>query len=79
MAKEPMSTDYVKRKPKRFFENKKAILLTTYSNMDNQEILENTEIIIIGKNSRTNQWLDIKDPKTNLELHGILPFHLKLV
>lgn len=72
-----MTTEFVKRKPRAFFENIKALLLETYSNGHGEVILKNTEVVILCKNQRTPEWLDIKLEK--IEMNGVLPFHLELL
>ena len=74
-----MTTEFVKRKPKAFFEGKKAKLLEEYSNGHGQKLLKNTEIIILCKNQRTPEWLNIKCDKSGIEMEGVLPFHLELL
>ena len=77
--KKIMTTEFVKRKSRAFFNGKKAILLEECSNGHQEIIPKNTEVTILCKNQRNPEWLNIKCEKSGIEMDGILPFYLELL
>ena len=72
-----MTLEFVKRKPKSFFHNKKAILNSKQENIGG-EIIESGSIVqIIGKN-RSNLGIDIKD-ENGIIIYNVWPEYIDLI
>lgn len=72
-----MKQSFVKKSANAFFENKRATVLCEIKNIGNEVIETGTQVIIIGKNSRHKEWLDVK--QGSIVINGVDPEKLELV
>ena len=72
-----MKQSFVKKSANAFFENKRATVLCEIKNIGNEVIEKGTQVIIIGKNTRHKEWLDVK--QGSIIIIGVDPEKLELV
>ena len=72
-----MKQSFVKKSANAFFENKRATVLCEIKNIGNEVIEKGTQVIIIGKNSRHKEWLDVK--QGSIIINGVNPENLELI